>query len=274
MSTNQYNSQLNKIIQADCMEVLKQLEASSVDLIYMDPPFSRKEDQTPGVGGSAYDDQFDDYMEFLKPILEEANRVLAPHGSMYLHIDSEQTPCVLELMEAVFGGEFKSGIGFPPQNDGELTGLPNRYDNVFCFVKDPQNYVSNAADLGTGPHIAKWLEGEGKGGKAKRSTLRRWKTITRIMRKEGTGYPTQKPLGLMKQIITASSNPGDLVLDFFAGSGTTGEAAMQLGRRFILVDNSPAAFEVMAKRFAKYPGINFVKLSRISDSESSRLPNL
>ena len=86
-----------------------------------------------------------------------------------------------------------------------------------------------------------------------------WHTIVTTNGREKTGYPSQKPLGVIRRIVTASSNPGDTVLDFFAGSGTVGESCLQLGRQFILVDINPEAMEVMAKRFENVEEIEWIR---------------
>jgi site-specific DNA-methyltransferase (adenine-specific) len=287
MISTEYIKSSNKIVQADCMEVLTGLEGSSVDLIYIDPPLIGDETQSnirttsmrdddgdrtvyqPGKyqtlesGESAYNDQFDCYAKFLHPILKEAYRVLAPDGTMYLHFDAEVMTVVMEQMDTIFGENgWKSGLAIRHKYYIKLrTGCPERVETIFSYVKDPHKYVSNVADFGPGPCVALWLNDTEKSRREKRSMWRRWDKMNQINRNERTGYPNQKPIGLLKQIITASSNPGDLVLDFFAGSGTTGDAAIQLDRRFLLVDNNPAAVEVMTKRFAKYPGIEFFRFA-------------
>ena len=121
------------------------------------------------------------------------------------------------------------------------------------YVKNSDDYVFNLNDIDRIPYMAPGLVGKEKAEKGKLPTDTWWHTIVSPTGKEKTGYPTQKPLGILKRIIQASSNPGDLVVDFFAGSGTTGAAALELGRRFLLVDANPEAIEVMRVRFSELP---------------------
>src|SRR5207244_5831013 len=108
------------------------------------------------------------------------------------------------------------------------------------------------------PYMAPGLVGPEKAARGKLPTDTWWHTIVPTNGKEKTGYPTQKPLGILKRIVTASSAPGDIVLDFFAGSGTTGEACLALDRRFILIDSNEQALQVMARRFASVIGIDWI----------------
>jgi len=108
------------------------------------------------------------------------------------------------------------------------------------------------------PYMAPGLVGPEKAALGKLPTDTWWHTIVPTNGKEKTGYPTQKPLGIIRRIVAASSNPGDLVLDFFAGSGTTGMVCHELGRDFILVDSNPQAIETMKLRFNGLYGIEWV----------------
>lgn len=260
MTTTIYNTPSNKIIQADCMAVLTQLEASSVDLIYIDPPFCRRENQTLGLRGSAYDDQFEDYIEFLKPILEEAHRVLATHGSMYLHTDDRLVYCVLDLMDMIFGEDcfWSADIGVFDVGGKSISRRPDRIDNILCYVKDPDNYAFILEYAERYPFLTSGFVTAENAVKEKCLADTGYRTFVPENGKQGTAYPTQMPIGILEQIISESSNPGDLVLDFFAGSGITGEVALQLGRRFLLVDHNPNAIAVMAERFSQYPGIEYI----------------
>jgi site-specific DNA-methyltransferase (adenine-specific) len=135
---------------------------------------------------------------------------------------------------------------------------PPKHDNILVYVNDPSQYVFNAEEVDREPYMAPGLVGPEKAARGKLPSDTWWHTIVSPTGKEKTGYPTQKPLGILRRIITASSRPGDLVLDFFAGSGTTGIAAAELGRDFLLVDNNLEALIVMARRFAHIPGVEFV----------------
>jgi len=134
---------------------------------------------------------------------------------------------------------------------------PAKHDNILFYVKDPEHYTFNADAVDRIRYMAPELVGEEKARRGKLPTDTWWHTIVSPTGKEKTGYPTQKPLGILRRMILASSNPGDLVLDFFAGSGTAGVAAHESGRRFILVDDNPQAFEVMRKRL-KGMNVRFV----------------
>jgi site-specific DNA-methyltransferase (adenine-specific) len=269
---------------ADNLSVLGQLPAGSVDLIYIDPPFNtgrlqqrtrlrtvRSEDgdrlgfqgrryETVRLGTRAFADAFDDYLAFLEPRLEEAHRVLSPTGSLYLHVDYREVHYCKVLLDAIFGRDsFLNEIIWAYDYGGRTRAKwPPKHDNVLLYAKDPANYVFNYDDIERIPYMAPGLVGPGKAARGKLPTDTWWHTIVPTNGAERTGYPTQKPLGILRRIVQASSRPGDLVLDFFAGSGTTGAACLALGRRFILVDDNPQALEVMARRFDGAEGIEWV----------------
>jgi len=266
---------MNRVIQADNLDVLRQLPDGSVDLIYIDPPFNTGRTQTrrtlkttrdkdgdrTGFGGErystrqlaarAYADSFDDYMEFLEPRLIEARRVLAETGSLYLHIDYREAHYCKLLLDAVFGREcFINEIIWAYDYGGRpKKRWPAKHDNILFYVKDPKRYHFDNAEVEREPYMAPGLVGPEKAAKGKLPTDVWWHTIVPTNSREKTGYPTQKPLGVLRRIIAASSKPGGTVLDFFAGSGTTGAACLELGRKFILVDNNPEALAVMRERF-------------------------
>lgn len=274
----------NKIIFGDNLEVLRTLPSESVSLIYIDPPFNtgkvqarkhlrttRSEDgdrigfqgaryKTEVLGEKAYSDVFENYLAFLKPRLEEAHRILTPTGSLYFHIDYREVHYCKILLDEIFGRDSFLNEIIWAYDYGARSKVrwPAKHDNILWYAKDPENYVFNYDEVDRIPYMAPGLVGPEKAALGKTPTDTWWHTIVSPNGKEKTGYPTQKPLGIIKRIVTASSKPGDLVMDFFAGSGTFGEAALLLGRKFILADNNPEALEVMAKRFAGYPEIQFV----------------
>lgn len=269
---------------ADNMAVLATLSAGTVDLVYIDPPFNTggaqkrvqlktlqdengdrsgfagKRYRTERVGESSYVDKFDDYIAFLEPRLREAHRVLAPHGSLYLHLDYREVHYAKVLLDGIFGREnfLNEIIWAYDYGARQRDRWPTKHDNILFYVKNRKHYTWNRDAVDRIPYMAPALVGPEKAARGKLPTDTWWHTIVSPTGKEKTGYPTQKPLGIIRRIILASSNPGDLVLDFFAGSGTTGAAAHELGRRFILVDNNPEAFEVMKKRLAG-TGAKFVR---------------
>ena len=275
----------NCIYLGDNLEVLRQLSDCSVNLIYIDPPFNTGKTQsrtrlrteqnedgdrtgfggnryrTVRLGSQAFDDRFDDYIGFLGPRLREAYRVLAENGSLYLHVDYREVHYCRFLLDDIFGREcFINEIIWAYDYGGRARKRwPAKHDNILFYVKDPANYVFNAEQIGRIPYMAPGLVGPEKAKRGKLPTDTWWHTIVSPTGKEKTGYPTQKPLGILRRIIQASSNEGDVVLDFFAGSGTTGAAAHELGRRFILADNNDAAIAIMKKRLNGVPA-EFVTL--------------
>ncbi len=267
----------NSIYLGDNLPILRALPGGSVGLIYIDPPFNtrRRQERTPiatarddaagdrtGFGGRryrttrlesrSYDDFFDDYLGFLEPRLHEARRVLAADGTLYFHGDYREIHYCKVLLDRIFGRDsFVNEVIWAYDYGGRTRRRwPPKHDNILVYVKDPAHYVFNYADLDRIPYLAPGLVGPEKAARGKTPTDTWWHTIVPTSGREKTGYPTQKPLGVIRRIVRAASRPGDLVLDFFAGSGTTGAACLELGRRFMLIDNNPQALAVMARRFA------------------------
>jgi site-specific DNA-methyltransferase (adenine-specific) len=275
---------LNKVFFGDNLQVLTTLDDVSVDLIYIDPPFntgkqqSRKqirveEDengdrvgfggkryQTEVIGERAYRDYFDDYLGFLEPRLQEAYRILKPNGSLYFHIDYREVHYCKVLLDEIFGREsFLNEIIWAYDFGGRSkTRWPAKHDNILYYVKSPKHYTFNRDEVDRIPYMAPGLVGKKKAERGKFPTDTWWHTIVGTNSKEKTGYPTQKPVGVLRRIVAASSNPGDRVMDFFAGSGTIGEVCLALGRQFILVDNNPQAIAVMQKRFSGEDSIEWL----------------
>lgn len=275
---------MQRVIFGDNLEVLQTMEAESVQLIYIDPPFNtgkvqartqiktvRSENgdrigfkgqryETTKVSTQSYVDIFDNFIDFIEPRLREAYRVLAPNGSLYFHIDYREVHYCKILLDTIFGREcFLNEIIWAYDYGARTTKRwPAKHDNILLYVKDPDNYIFNGDAVDREPYMAPGLVGPEKAARGKLPTDCWWHTIVSPNGKEKTGYPTQKPLGILRRIITASSSPRDLVLDFFAGSGTTGAAAAELSRNFILVDKSEEALTTMAKRFKNLPGVEYV----------------
>jgi site-specific DNA-methyltransferase (adenine-specific) len=268
---------------ADNMDVLVRLPAASVNLIYIDPPFNTgkiqqrtqmrtvqsetgdrvgfqdKRYKSVTLGTKSFNDLFDNYLAFLEPRLLEAQRVLADDGCLYFHIDFREVHYCKILLDGIFGREsFLNEIIWAYDYGGRpKTKWPPKHDNILLYAKNPANYVFNYNEIERIPYMAPGLVGPEKAARGKLPTDTWWHTIVPTNGKEKTGYPTQKPLGIMRRIVQASSRPGDLVLDFFAGSGTTGAACIEMGRRFILVDSSLQALETMARRFNGIAGIRW-----------------
>ena len=260
---------------ADNLEVLRGLPDGSAHLIYVDPPFNTgkvqqrtqlrtvrsdggdrtgfqgRRYQSIAVGTKRFADHFDDYLAFLEPRLAEAHRVLSPRGCFYFHVDYREVHYCKVLLDQIFGrASFVNEIIWAYDYGGRPKNRwPPKHDNILFYAKNPSDYVFNHDEIERIPYMAPGLVGPGKASRGKLPTDTWWHTIVPTSGKEKTGYPTQKPLGILRRIVRASSRPGDLVLDFFAGSGTTGAAALELGRRFLLVDHHPEALAVMARRF-------------------------
>jgi len=265
----------NRIYFGDNLPILQSIPGESLDLVYIDPPFNTQKQQartqirtardpngdrvgftgttykTEQVGTKSYSDSFDDYEGFIRPRLEEAYRILTPTGSLYFHIDYREVHYCKIWLDQIFGRAcFMNEIIWAYDYGGKpKTKWPAKHDNILFYVKDPAHYTFNVEDIEREPYMSPGLVGPEKAARGKLPTDTWWHTIVATNGKEKTGYPTQKPLGVINRIIRASSNPGDTVLDFFAGSGTVGESCLKFGRKFILMDNNPQAMEVMAKRF-------------------------
>jgi site-specific DNA-methyltransferase (adenine-specific) len=267
-----------RVILGDNLPIMKTIPDGVVDLIYIDPPFNtgkvqsraqlrtKRSDegdrvgfkgqryQTEVISTKAFNDQFDNFIDFIQPRLKEGYRILSAHGSFYFHIDYREVHYCKVILDQIFGREnFLNEIIWAYDYGGRPKNRwPAKHDNILVYVKDSQNYTFNEEDIDRIPYMAPGLVGIEKAEKGKLPTDTWWHTIVSPTGKEKTGYPTQKPLGILKRIIQASSKPGDFVFDFFAGSGTTGVAALELNRRFLLIDNNEEAIEVMKKRFSGY----------------------
>jgi len=270
---------MNTIVLSDNLPVLRGLGDRTIDLIYIDPPFNtgkpQKRDRlitihdeeggdrlgyqgkryrTIKVGSSSFDDVFDDYVGFLEPRLREAYRVLSPSGSLFFHIDYREAHYCKVFLDQLFGrASFMNEIVWAYDYGARTKKRWSaKHDTILWYAVDPKRYVFNFDEMDRIPYMAPGLVGKEKAARGKTPTDVWWHTIVSPTAKERTGYATQKPLALLERIVKVHSNPGDRLLDFFAGSGTFGEAAAKLGRQFLLVDDSPEAFEVMTKRLARY----------------------
>jgi site-specific DNA-methyltransferase (adenine-specific) len=275
---------MKKIYFADNLPLLETFPDAFVDLIYIDPPFNTGKRQsrtqiktiqnfngdrtgfkgrkykTIEIGTKSYSDIFNDYISFLEPRLLEAYRILSPTGTLYFHIDFREVHYCKLLLDQIFGRDcFLNEIIWAYDFGGRSKKRwPPKHDNILVYVKNPDKYTFNLDGIDRIPYMAPGLVGPKKAAKGKLPTDTWWHTIVGTNSREKTGYPTQKPLGILNRIISASSNHGDLVLDFFAGSGTTGASCMKLERDFILIDNNESALQVMAKRFREYPTIEWI----------------
>lgn len=198
----------------------------------------------------AYDDRFDDYGAFLMPRLEEAWRLLADDGTLYLHLDYREAHYAKVMLDAVFGRDcfLNELIWAYDYGAKSRRRWPTKHDTILVYVKNPREYVFNSDDVDREPYMAPGLVTAEKAARGKLPTDVWWHTIVPTTGREKTGYPTQKPEGILRRIVRASSRPGDRVLDLFAGSGTTGAVASALGRDAVLVDDNPEAVRVMTER--------------------------
>jgi site-specific DNA-methyltransferase (adenine-specific) len=273
---------MNRIVLGDNLGVLQQMETGSIELIYVDPPFNtgkrqsrtqmktirdeagdrvgfggrryRTEVLAKQAGGSGYGDQFDDFLGFIRPRLVEAYRVLSPKGSLFFHIDYREVHYCKVMLDEIFGREcFQNEIIWAYDYGARATKRwPAKHDNILWYTKDPAHYTFHLNESDRIPYMAPGLVGAEKAARGKTPTDVWWHTIVSPTGKEKTGYATQKPMGILERIVRVHSNPGEMVMDFFAGSGTTGEAAAKHGRNFVMVDESAVAVKIMEKRLKPY----------------------
>jgi site-specific DNA-methyltransferase (adenine-specific) len=272
---------MNRIILGDNLGILTDMPDASVELIYVDPPFNTGKRQSRpqlrtvrdeagdrvGFGGhryrtevldhpasDGYGDSFDDFLAFLRPRMIEARRILSETGSLFFHIDYREVHYCKVMLDEIFGREcFQNEIIWAYDYGARSTKRwPAKHDNILWYTRDPERYTFNLGASDRIPYMAPGLVGAEKAERGKTPTDVWWHTIVSPTGKEKTGYATQKPLGILERIVRVHSNPGDTVLDFFAGSGTTGEAAARNGRGYILIDQNPAAIAVMEKRLQGY----------------------
>jgi site-specific DNA-methyltransferase (adenine-specific) len=268
------------VLHADNLDVLPRLPDEAFQLVYIDPPFNTGTTQsrrtlttTPdedgdrtGFGGrryrtrllaeSRYRDAFEDYLAFLEPRLLEARRLLHATGTLYFHIDYREAHYCKLLLDELFGRACFLNELIWAYDYGARTKRrwPAKHDTILVYVKDPAAYFFDGAAVDREPYMAPGLVTAEKAALGKLPTDVWWHTIVPTNGREKTGYPTQKPEGILRRMVQASTRPGDWCLDFFAGSGTLGAVAAQLGRRYVLIDESADAIAVMRRRL---PGALF-----------------
>jgi site-specific DNA-methyltransferase (adenine-specific) len=271
----------NLVLEADCAQVLPRLPEGAFELIYIDPPFNTgtarrhrrlsvaRDDENgdrSGFGGHryrsraadgdtpayGYEDSFDDYLGFLRPKLERARELLAPEGTLYVHLDYREAHYVKVSLDEVFGRDcFLNEIIWAYDYGGKpARRWPAKHDTILVYVRTPGGHLFDAEAVEREPYMAPGLVSPEKAARGKRPTDTWWHTIVPTAGRERTGYPTQKPEGVLRRIVAASSRPGGWCLDFFAGSGTLGAVCEQLGRRYVLIDSSPQAIAVIRSRLA------------------------
>jgi site-specific DNA-methyltransferase (adenine-specific) len=275
------------VVLGDNLRVLVSLPDASVDLIYVDPPFNTgqrrtlerlrterdevgdrtgfagRRYRTVKVGSRHFEDSFDGYLEFLEPRLCEFRRVLRESGTLYVHLDYREVHYVKVLLDQIFGRDsFLNEIIWAYDYGGRpRRRWPPKHDNILVYVRDRRRYYFDPEGAERIPYMAPGLVGAEKAARGKRLTDTWWSTIVPTNGRERTGYPTQKPLAILRRIVLTSSPPGGLVADFFAGSGTTGVAALEAHRRFLLVDDNAQAIQVMRRRFEGEGGVSYEELT-------------
>jgi site-specific DNA-methyltransferase (adenine-specific) len=264
------------IIAGENAAALERLPDGAFDLIYMDPPFNTGRAQARrtltvaadtngdrvGFGGRryssrllqtlAYGDEFADYLAFLEPRLVRARQLLAPHGTLYFHIDYREAHYCKLLLDELFGRDaflneiiWSYDYGAKPRRR-----WPAKHDTILAYVRTPGAHWFDADAVEREPYMAPGLVGPEKAARGKRPTDVWFHTIVPTNGREKTGYPTQKPEGVVRRLVAASSRPNGWCLDPFAGSGTLGAVCSELGRRFVLIDDNPVAIEVMRGRLS------------------------
>lgn len=234
----------NLDIMEDC------IDNESIDLIYIDPPFNTG--KTQKLQGNKYEDTFEnleEYLRFMTVRLEEGHRVLKPEGSFFLHVDYRTVHYLKMIMDTIFGIEcFQNEIIWAYDFGArQKTKWPTKHDNILWYTKHPKKYTFNFDKMERIPYLSQMASKE-KREKGKTPTDVWWHTIVPTMGGERVGYPTQKPLGILKRIVTIHSNIGDTLLDYFAGSGSFGHAAAIHKRSSILIDENPDAIEIIQER--------------------------
>jgi len=278
---------------SDNLEYLKKVPPESIDLIYVDPPFNtgrrqeRKRFRTEKgehivEDTYGYNDSFENLPAFLEPRMREAYRILKPNGSLFFHLDYREIHYCKVMLDRVFGREsfINEIIWAYDYGARSKKRWSAKHDNILWYAKDPNNYTFNYDDMDRIPYMAPELVGPEKAARGKTPTDVWWHTIVSPNSKEKTGYATQKPRGILDRIVKIHSKKGDVLMDFFAGSGSFGESAYALGRKCVLVDNNPEAISVMKRRFlnmnVSYEGCDGIEAapSRASAIEIGEIPNV
>jgi site-specific DNA-methyltransferase (adenine-specific) len=264
------------ILLGDNLDLLPRFADGSFELAYLDPPFNTGAPQrrrtlateadaagdrvgfagrryrTRLLAESSYRDAFDDYLGFLEPRLREVRRLLSPEGTLYLHIDYREAHYVKVLLDELWGREcFLNEIVWAYDYGARARRRwPAKHDTILVYVRDPDRYHFDAEEVDREPYMAPGLVTAEKAARGKLPTDVWWHTIVSPTGREKTGYPTQKPEGLLRRMVLASTRPGAWCLDPFAGSGTLGAVAARHGRRYVLMDESPDAVAVCRSRLA------------------------
>jgi site-specific DNA-methyltransferase (adenine-specific) len=274
------SSGIDQILLGENLELLPAFADGSFQLVYVDPPFNTGKVQARRImraardadgervgfqgrrytarllSESSYRDSFDDYLAFLAPRLEQAHRLLAREGTLYFHIDYREAHHCKLLLDEIFGREcfLNEIIWAYDYGARSKSRWPAKHDTILVYVKDIDEYFFDSSEVDREPYMAPGLVTPEKAAMGKLPTDVWWHTIVPTSGREKTGYPTQKPEGIVRRMVHASTRPGDWCLDFFAGSGTLGAVAAQLGRHYVLIDSNPEAVEIMRARLGEARG--------------------
>ena len=262
------------ILLGENLDLLPDFDDGTFELIYIDPPFNTRSAQTrrtlrtvadeggdrtgfqgrryrtEHIASNSYADSFDDYIGFLRPRLEHARRLLTESGTLYLHLDYREAHYCKILLDELFGREafLNEIIWAYDYGARSKRRWPTKHDTILVYVRDPAHYYFDASNVDREPYMAPGLVTPEKAARGKLPTDVWWHTIVPTNGREKTGYPTQKPEGIIRRMISASTRPGDWCLDFFAGSGTLGAVAKDLGRHYVLIDANPEAVRIARTR--------------------------
>lgn len=243
----------NTVVHGDCMKALGMIDSGTISLVYIDPPFNTGNVQE--LHGLSYADKYDDYIGYMSTVFIELKRVLSPVGQLFVHVDPREVHYLKVCLDGIFGRQnfineiiWSFDYGGRPKNR-----WPAKHNNILWYVRNSKKYVFNFDEIDRIPYMAPGLVGAEKAARGKTPTDVWWNTIVPTNGSERVDYPTQKPLSILNRIVTVHSNVGDTVLDCFSGSGTTACAAATFDRKFIAVDSSVDAVELMCDRlsFAK-----------------------
>ena len=272
--TNQNSTQTSHIVYlGDNLSKLSVIPDESINLVYMDPPFNTGKSQKHGK--YTYSDDFgktEEYIEFLRKRMVEIYRVLDPTGSIFVHLDQREGHYCKIMLDDIFGRDsFINEIIWAYDYGGRSNKRwAAKHEVIFWYVKNPKNYTFNSDERERIPYIAPTLAGEAKAHIGKFPTDVWWHTIVPTTSSERTGYPTQKPIGVVSRIVDVHSNIGDTLLDPFAGSGTLGVAAAQSDRNSILIDDNPDAIDIIVQRLKDY-NVKLVNVNNVnSENKNSK----
>lgn len=273
-------TQNNTIFFGDNLSAFKYIDSNSINLVYTDTPFNTgkkqilksqknvRKESAEILSKMSYEDKFDDFIGgFLKPRMIECYRVLKNNGALFLHIDYREVHYAKVMLDQVFGREcfINEIIWSYDYGARQKNKWPTKHDTILYYRKNPNDYIFNYDKIDRIPYMAPGLVGKEKAALGKTLTDVWWNTIVPTQGKERTGYPTQKPLKIVERIVRVHSNVDDMVLDCFAGSGTTAQACLNLSRRFVMMDNNAESISTMKSRFKNYSGIDIHNLMDVGD---------